>query len=168
MSEGRTKPTEPSPQRARPRTVVDPDGRSKIYRPLRGVDRLAALDAGLRAYRAREFFEAHELMEPAWMGTDDLVERDLYQGLIKLAAAGVHATRGNTLGVRKNLDGAIRRLARVAAAGPPQREGTLAGAMARVDVRALLSWAERIRALADPTAEASRPGPIAGAPSDEG
>ena len=142
--------------------VVGEDGRAKAYRPLPEADRVAAVVAGLEAYDAGDFFEAHELMEPAWMGTDDLVERDLYQGLIKLAAAGVHASRGNAAGVRKNLDGAVRRLERVVANDPPPREGSLAGALARVDVRALLAWADRVRSLDDPTAEASRPGPISG------
>jgi len=140
-------------------TIVDPDGRRKVYRPLPGRQRLAALDAGLAAYRRGEFFEAHELMEPAWMGSADLVERDLYQGLIKVAAAGVHATRGNPAGVRKNLAGAARRLARVVANDPPPREGTLTGALARVDVRALLAWAERVGTSDDPLPDAARPAP---------
>ena len=57
-----------------------------------------------------DFFEAHELLEPAWMGTDDLGERAFLQGLIKLAAAFVHATRGNPAGVAKNLAGALELL----------------------------------------------------------
>ena len=40
------------------------------------------------------------------MGTDDLAERAVLQGLIKLAAAFVHASRGNPAGVAKNLRGA--------------------------------------------------------------
>jgi hypothetical protein len=40
------------------------------------------------------------------MGTDDLAERALYQGLIKLAAGYVHAVRGNPIGVERNLRGA--------------------------------------------------------------
>ena len=54
------------------------------------ADRTAAVIAGMRAYDDGDFFEAHELMEPAWMGTDDPAERELIQGLIKLAAADVH------------------------------------------------------------------------------
>ena len=45
------------------------------------------------------------------MGTDDLPERELLQGLIKLAAAHVHGVRGNAAGVVKNLVGARERLA---------------------------------------------------------
>ena len=55
-------------------------------------------------------FLAHELLEPAWMGTAEPRERDLYQGLIKLAAAGVHEVRGNPAGEAKNLRGALARL----------------------------------------------------------
>ena len=92
---------------------VDADGRAKAYRPLPAADRTAAVIAGMRAYDAGDFFEAHELMEPAWMGTDDPAERELIQGLIKLAAADVHGVRGNPRGVARNLEGARDRLRRV-------------------------------------------------------
>lgn len=98
-------------------TVVDADGRRKTYRPLPAAARAAALAAGLEAYERGEFFEAHEVLEPAWMGTDDPAERDLYQGLIKLAAAYVHAGRGNPRGWDKNLRGARTRLGRAVPAG---------------------------------------------------
>jgi predicted metal-dependent hydrolase len=74
-------------------------------------ERRAALAAGLEAYDRGDAFLAHELLEPAWMGTRDLPERELLQGLIKLAAAFVHAARGNPAGVAKNLRGARERLA---------------------------------------------------------
>jgi hypothetical protein len=45
------------------------------------------------------------------MGTSDLAERALYQGLIKLAAGYVHAIRGNPTGMARNLEGALRHLA---------------------------------------------------------
>jgi hypothetical protein len=45
------------------------------------------------------------------MGTDDLAERALYQGLIKLAAGYVHAVRGNPIGLAQNLSGARQHLA---------------------------------------------------------
>lgn len=90
-------------------------GRRKAYRPLPLAARRAALAEGIAAYEAGDHFLAHELLEPAWMGSDDPIERDIHQGLIKLAAAFVHATRGNPLGIAKNLRGARDRL--VAAAG---------------------------------------------------
>ena len=80
----------------------------------RRAERTAAVVAGLEAYAEGDFFEAHELMEPAWMGTDDPAERELIQGLIKLAAADVHGVRGNPRGVARNLEGARDRLRRVA------------------------------------------------------
>ncbi len=51
------------------------------------------------------------------MGASDPVERDLYQGLIRLAAAYVHRARRNGLGLTKNLVGAAASLGRVAASG---------------------------------------------------
>ena len=103
----------PVEERADRRTVLDADGRAKAYRPVAARDRTAAVIAGLGAYAEGDFFEAHELMEPAWMGTDDPAERELIQGLIKLAAADVHGVRDNPRGVARNLEGARDRLRRV-------------------------------------------------------
>jgi predicted metal-dependent hydrolase len=101
---------------ARGATVLQ-GGRAKAYRPLPAARRREALVAGLAAYRRGDFFEAHELLEPAWMGTADPAERDLLQGLIKLAAAFVHDVRGNPLGLAKNLTGARERLSAALDAG---------------------------------------------------
>ena len=92
--------------------VVGRDGRAKAYRPLPDADRAAALADGLAAYERGDFFEAHEDLEPAWMGTDDRAERALLQGLIKVAAAYVHDVRGNPAGIARNLEGARALLAR--------------------------------------------------------
>ena len=110
--------------------VVGEDGRAKAYRPLPDGDRVAAVVAGLEAYDAGDFFEAHELLEPAWMGTADLRERNLIQGLIKVAAADVHGVRGNPAGIRRNLEGARERLRSGAS-------GAITGV--DVDVEALLA-----------------------------
>jgi hypothetical protein len=91
--------------------MVAQGGRLKAYRPIPPDRRRAALEAGLSAYERGDFFEAHELLEPAWMGTSDLAERYLYQGLIKLSAGYVHAVRGNPIGVTRNLAGARSHLA---------------------------------------------------------
>ncbi len=99
-------------------------GRRKAFRPLPARERRAALAAGIEAYERGDFFLAHELLEPAWMGTADLAERELHQGLIKLAAAYVHAVRGNPAGVVKNLRGAREHL----------REAVAAGSAAEIDV----------------------------------
>jgi len=102
---------------ARTGSTVLQGGRPKAYRPMAAARRRAALTAGLEAYRRGDVFLAHELLEPAWMGTRDLGERELLQGLIKLAAAFVHAARGNAAGVAKNLRGARDRLANAGDAG---------------------------------------------------
>ena len=93
-----------------PGTVLQ-GGRQKAFRPLTVEERAVAFARGVGAYERGDFFEAHEHLEPAWMGTADPAERNLHQGLIKLAAAFVHAVRGNPLGVEKNLRGARERLA---------------------------------------------------------
>jgi predicted metal-dependent hydrolase len=117
---------------SRPPTIVQ-GGRAKAYRPLPLDARATAVRAGLAAYERGDCFEAHELLEPAWMGSADLAERDLIQGLIKLAAAYVHQARGNPLGVAKNLRGARERLA--AAGGHLQAVDELAD----LDVDALIA-----------------------------
>ena len=113
--------------------IVGDDGRAKAYRPLPDEQRIAAVVAGLAAYAAGDFFEAHELLEPAWMGTADVAERDLIQGLIKVAAADVHAVRGNPAGIRRNLEGARDRIR-------SGTDGSITGV--ELDVAALLAAIE--------------------------
>jgi hypothetical protein len=95
------------PAASRPDRIRQGD-REKAYRPLPLDARRAAFDEGLAAYERGDFFAAHEALEPAWMGSDDLAERALDQGLIKVAAAYVHAVRRNPAGIAKNLAGARR------------------------------------------------------------
>jgi predicted metal-dependent hydrolase len=133
-------------------------GRSKAYRPLPPDERRTAFDAGLAAYRRGDFFEAHELLEPAWMGTADPVERDLYQGLIKLAAAYVHAVRGNPAGVGANLRGARDRLAAAAASDSFAGGLDLPALVAAIDARLERGPAAAVaRPLADAPVLASAP-----------
>ena len=125
----------PAPTTPAPGTILQ-GGRAKAYRPMPADERAAAYGAGLAAYDRGDFFLAHELLEPAWMGTADIGERELYQGLIKLAAAFVHGVRGNPLGIARNLTGARERLA--AAVGTPaaDRSGLdVAALVAAVDDR---------------------------------
>lgn len=130
-------------------TVLQGD-RRKAYRPLPVAERYAAFEEALEAFGQGDFFLAHELLEPAWMGTDDPAERALHQGVIKLAAAYVHAVRGNPAGVAKNLAGAQRHLAAAASAA----------AAYRVDVAALRAEIEaRLRLLADDPASPAPPAP---------
>ena len=132
-----------------PDRIVQADGRAKAYRPLPIADRTAAVLAGLREYEAGEPFEAHEAWEPAWMGTDDIAERALLQGLIKVAAAEVHACRGNAAGVARNLVGALERLRYARDAGTTHAPGVV------VDVDRLIADAESRLA----RARAGDPGP---------
>jgi len=88
------------------------------------------------------------------MGTDDPGERDVLQGLIKLSAAFVHASRGNPTGLGKNLRGARDRL--------ETPEAIAAGPDLGIDVRQLvdriaerLIAAERAIGSADGTAGAA-------------
>jgi hypothetical protein len=119
--------------------VVGSDGRAKAYRPLPESDRAAAIAAGLASYEQGDFFVAHEHLEPAWMGTDDLVERAWLQGLIKLAAAYVHGVRGNPAGIARNLDGARSLLAEAAkhepAVATPDGSLDLVALIAAIDLR---------------------------------
>ena len=128
-------PAAPAAGRAARRTILDAAGRAKAYRPMAEPERTAAVIAGLRAYAAGDYFEAHELMEPAWMGSDDPLEREFISGLIKVAAADVHAVRGNPRGVARNLDGARDRLRRV-----PDGDAV---ANLRLDLPALLEAIDR-------------------------
>ena len=102
-----------------------------------------ALEAGLAAYARGDYFEAHELLEPAWMGTSDVAEKALYQGLIKLAAGYVHAVRGNPIGVTRNLMGARVHLQTSLKTDPAIAEG------ARIDLALLLARInDRLQAVA--------------------
>lgn len=102
---------------AKPAGTIVQGGRAKAYRPIPAADREKAFRAAIEAYDRGDFFLTHELLEPAWMGTDDIPERELYQGLIKVAAAFVHGVRGNPRGIARNLEGARPMLAAAAAAG---------------------------------------------------
>ena len=119
--------------------VIGRDGRAKAFRPLPEADRAAALAAGLAAYAAGDYFEAHELLEPAWMGTDVPADRALLQGLIKVAAAYVHDVRGNPAGIARNLEGARARLAEAQedhrAAGQPISWLDVAALIDAIDLR---------------------------------
>lgn len=157
-------PAGPSPAvtsgRAAPAGRVIERGRAKAHRPLPPEVREAAVARGLAAYGRGDWYLAHEELEPAWMGTDDPAERALLSGLIKVAAAYVHAARGNPLGVRTNLRGARERLVTAAAAtatGPAPAAAIAASrsaaAAAAIDLSALVRAVDdrlaRVEALCD-------------------
>jgi predicted metal-dependent hydrolase len=125
-------------------------GRAKAYRPIPAAARRRALERGIAAYDRGDFFEAHEILEPAWMGTADIGERELYQGLIKLAAAFVHGVRGNPRGIARNLSGARERLAAAAEASPTAGRLDLLDLLAAVDERLARLAAEPRDASIDP------------------
>ena len=97
--------------------IVGADGRAKAYRPLPLEARAAAVREGLDAYERGDFFEAHEALEPAWMGSDDPAERAAAAGPDQ-AGRGVRPRRPRQpAGIAKNLEGARARLAEARDAG---------------------------------------------------
>ena len=125
--------------RREPAAVLDPRGRRKAYRPMPPAERDAAIARGLSAYDRGAYYLAHEELEVAWMATANTGERERLGGLIKLAAAGVHAARGNPAGVATNLRGARERL----------RGAREAGADGGLNLPAILVAIDERLALAD-------------------
>ncbi len=62
-----------------------------------------ALREGVRLFNARKFFEAHEALETLWLTSAD-EEKTFLHGLIQVAAAFHHFTRGNLVGFRSLLE----------------------------------------------------------------
>jgi predicted metal-dependent hydrolase len=135
---------------AQARSTVIQGGRPKAYRPIPAANRRLALESAIEAYDRGDFFEAHEILEPAWMGTDDIAERELYQGLIKLSAAFVHSVRGNPRGIVKNLVGARERLAAACATSPTAGDVDLVALLAAIDERLAMLTARPDDAAIDP------------------
>jgi predicted metal-dependent hydrolase len=73
------------------------------------MDREHHIKEFLRLFNAREFFEAHDVLEEFWQeyGEED---RTFYQGLIQVAVALEHAQRGNHKGARGVLNSSRGRL----------------------------------------------------------
>ncbi len=55
---------------------------------------------GIRLFNAGEYFEAHEELETAWRAEPGPI-RSLYQGILQVAVAYLHLTRGNYEGALK-------------------------------------------------------------------
>ena len=81
---------------------------------------------GLELFNRAEFFAAHEVLEEVWRAAP-AEERRFLQGLIQVAVALHHHSRGNLAGCRSVLGRACRNLAAY-----PHEHGGL-------DLRALLS-----------------------------
>lgn len=92
-----------------------------------------ALDRGIACFNAGRYFEAHEAWEEEWLRAPAGPWRDGCQGLIQVAAALHHATRGNGRGAVRLLDRAGERLRRI----PPSLLG--------IDLDALLSELAEVR-----------------------
>jgi uncharacterized protein len=67
------------------------------------------LAEGLRCYRVREFFAAHEHWETVWLATEE-PEKTFLQALIQVAAAFHHLRRCNPQGTMSLLRRALERL----------------------------------------------------------
>ena len=67
----------------------------------------------IRRYNAGQHWHAHEVLEDLWRATGDPERRLFFQGVIQLAAAFVHAERGNMRGVQRLLAKARANLAAV-------------------------------------------------------
>jgi uncharacterized protein len=72
-----------------------------------------AVADGLRCYRDRQFFEAHEHWEAVWLKSSE-PEKTFLQGLIQMTAAFHHFQRGNAEGAAALLRQGLRKLERFA------------------------------------------------------
>jgi uncharacterized protein len=69
------------------------------------------LDAGIDLFNRAQFFDAHEVLEDVWraLPNTSAVKKHL-QGLVQLAVAFHHESRGNLRGARSVLERALRNL----------------------------------------------------------
>jgi len=79
------------------------------------VSQPADMQRGISLFNAAQFFEAHEVLEDVWRDAPE-PERKFLQGLIQVAVAFVHYSRGNQLGCRSVLQRARRNLSAYPAA----------------------------------------------------
>jgi len=100
-----------------------------------------AFRLGVEHFNERRFFEAHETWEEIWLKSPE-PEKTFLQGIIQIAAAFHHYSRGNTRGTCNLLEAGLRRLERFPAAHDQVELETL-----RVEARA---WADGLRSGHDP------------------
>jgi uncharacterized protein len=74
----------------------------KLDRVSHAAHERAAFARGVELFNARRFFDAHEVWEEIWLPATGL-EKRLLQGLIQIAAAFHHHSRGNLLGTESLL-----------------------------------------------------------------
>jgi len=65
---------------------------------------------GIQLFNTGEFFEAHEVLEDVWREAP-ASEKQFLQGLIQVAVALHHHSKGNLVGARSLLERAARNLA---------------------------------------------------------
>jgi uncharacterized protein len=70
-----------------------------------------AFRRGVEQFNTGRFFEAHETWEEVWLHSPE-PEKTFLQGIIQVAAAFHHYSRGNTRGARNLLEVGLARLAR--------------------------------------------------------
>ena len=78
------------------------------------------LEQACREFNSRLYFECHETLEEIWQEEQGEV-RDLYKGLIQVAAGFVHITRNNHFGAKRLLTTALGYLE------PYRAEGAMGG-----------------------------------------
>lgn len=86
--------------------------------------------AFVEAFNAGRYFEAHEILEDFWLHYSG-PDRRFYQGLIQVAVAAHHYTRGNILGAERVASSARRNLT------------PWLPKYARLDAQRLLDWLDR-------------------------
>lgn len=96
---------------------------------------------GVEQFNSRHFFEAHETWEEIWLASPE-PEKTFLQGIIQIAAAFHHYTRGNTKGARTLLEAGLRRLERF-----PDLHNEIALEALRAAAR---NWAETLTRGHDP------------------
>jgi predicted metal-dependent hydrolase len=101
----------------------------------------AGFRRGVDLFNRAEFFDAHEVLEDVWRAAPG-AEKKFLQGLIQIAVALHHHTRGNLVGARSLLKRAARNLA-----GYPE---TFAGINLASLLDSLADW-ERALAGGEPT-----------------
>lgn len=92
-------------------------------------------EQGIEEFNTGFFFECHETLEDLWTGIRGPT-RDFYQGLIQIAVALYHLTRGNLAGARSLFQRGLTRLDKY-----PARFGGLELGALRDEARA---WLARI------------------------
>jgi uncharacterized protein len=100
-----------------------------------------ALAEGLRCYREREYFMAHEHWEGVWLGCQE-PEKTFLQALIQVTAAFHHWQRGNAAGTASLLRSAMRKLSRY----PDQFEGIAVESLRQ----SILAWLDALSSARPP------------------